>query len=109
MSVALLVAIGVAGTAPAPATAGRQKPRFEALKVKRGGIPRGALKTRKPGPVARVKNFFMRPLRGLKPVNRKQHAFAPMKSGDVRVFDIITDEAPPPPSTSRTSARTASS
>ena len=91
-AVALLVAIGVAGTAPAPAAAGRQKPQFEALQVKRGAIPRGALKTRKPGPAARAKSFFLRPLRGLKPVNRKQHAYAPLKSGDVRVFDIVTDD-----------------
>lgn len=90
MAVALLLALGVAA-APAAAGGGAgQKVRFESLKVKRGGIAKGALKKApRPGAATRVKNFFLRPLRGLKPINRKQHAFAPMKPGDTRVFEIV--------------------
>lgn len=100
MAVALLVSLGLAGAAPQPAAAGRQKVQFEALKTGRGGIPRGALKTKKPSAATRVKNFFLRPLRGLKPINRKQHAYAPMKPGDVRVFDIAFSNGVEPTTTS---------
>jgi hypothetical protein len=93
MAVALLVSLGLVAVAPAPAGAAGQKVKFEALKVKRGGIGRGQSKRApKVGGVARVKNFFARRVARFRPINRTQHAFAPMKSGDTRVFDIITND-----------------
>ncbi len=93
MAIALLVSLGLVAAAPGTAGAAGNKVKFDALKVKRGGIGRGQVKRApKVGRVARVKNFFARRLSGLKPINRAQHAFAPMKSGDTRVFDIITND-----------------
>ena len=94
MGLAILATLAVAtAAAPESASAAGNKVKFEALKVKRGGIGRGQIKRApKVGRVARVKNFFARRLSGLRPINRKQHAFAPMKPGDVRVFDIITHD-----------------
>ncbi|HEY8141114.1 MAG TPA: hypothetical protein VIG06_00530, partial [Kofleriaceae bacterium] len=93
MGVAIVALVAVAAGAPGQASAAGNKVKFEALKVKRGGIPRGTIKRApKVGRVARVKNFFARRFSGLRPINRKQHAFAPMKSGDTRVFDIITND-----------------
>jgi hypothetical protein len=96
MGVAILAMLAITpAVAPSAASAGGKATSFDRLKVKRGGpsIKRSALKTApRPGRVARVKNFFARKLSGLKPINRKQHAFAPLKPGDTRVFDIITND-----------------
>ena len=93
MAVALLVSLGLVAVAPAPAGAAGKTVKFDALKVKRGGIARGQIKRApKLGRVARVKNFFARRVARFRPINRSQHAFAPMKSGDTRVFDIITND-----------------
>lgn len=102
MGVAIIAALAVTtGAAPETAGAAGKQVKFESLKVKRGGIARGSLKRApKPPVAARVKNFFLRPFRGLKPESRKQHAYAPMKPGDVRVFDIVTSNGIEPTSTS---------
>jgi hypothetical protein len=94
MALALLLTLGLVALEPVPARAGGKV--VEALKVKRGsgpGIQRSALKRApRPSALKRVKNFFGRKLSRFKPVNRKQHAFAPAHSGDVRVFDLATSD-----------------
>jgi hypothetical protein len=103
MGVAIVAALAVAVGA-APETAGAAGSRVvESLKSKRGGptLKRSQLKrAAKPSRTARVKNFFLRPFRGLKPESRKQHAYAPMKPGDTRVFDIVTSNGGEATSTS---------
>lgn len=103
MGVAVLATLAVAvGAAPEHAGAAGSRV-VETLKTKRGGpgIKRSQLKrAKKPPATVRLKNFFLRPFRGLKPINRQQHPYAPMKPGDVRVFDIVTSNGIEPTSTS---------
>lgn len=94
MALALLLALGLVALEPVPARAGGKV--VDALKLKRASGPRiqrSALKRApKPSAAKRVKNFFARKLGRFKPVNRKQHAYAPAHSGDVRVFDLTSSD-----------------
>jgi hypothetical protein len=108
MGVAVVVSLGLAGVAARPAMAAAGSRVVESLKSKRGGpsVKRSQLKRApKPSRTARVKNFFLRPFRGLKPINRKQHAYAPIKPGDTRVFDIVTSNGVETTSTSMLTQR----
>ena len=85
-AVAIVAVLALAaGAAPETARAAGNQVKRQSLTIKRGSQKRAA----RPPVKTRVKNFFLRPLRGLQPINRQQHPYAPVKAGDTRVFEIV--------------------